>query len=82
MGLFVGLDVSLKRTSVCMIDKAGKVVWLWYSAHIGGGSGGRTEQAGAAGRADWSGERVDDAVSVARFTAQGFCGGVVIPPWK
>ena len=27
MGLYVGLDVSLKRTSVCVIDGAGKVVW-------------------------------------------------------
>ncbi|MBK1665517.1 IS110 family transposase [Rhodospirillum rubrum] len=27
MGLYVGLDVSLKRTSVCVIDEAGKVVW-------------------------------------------------------
>jgi len=27
MGVYVGLDVSLKQTSVCVIDEAGKVVW-------------------------------------------------------
>jgi len=25
MGVYVGLDVSLKQTSVCVIDEAGKV---------------------------------------------------------
>ena len=27
MGVYVGLDVSLKQTSVCVIDELGKVVW-------------------------------------------------------
>ena len=27
MGVYVGLDVSLKQTSVCVIDEEGKVVW-------------------------------------------------------
>ena len=27
MGLYVGLDVSLKRTSVCVVDAAGHVIW-------------------------------------------------------
>lgn len=27
MGVYVGLDVSLKQTSVCVIDEDGKVVW-------------------------------------------------------
>ena len=27
MGVYVGLDVSLKQTSVCVIDESGKVVW-------------------------------------------------------
>ena len=27
MGVYIGLDVSLKQTSVCVIDEAGKVVW-------------------------------------------------------
>ena len=25
---YVGLDVSLKETSICVIDEAGKIVWL------------------------------------------------------
>jgi transposase len=27
MGVYVGLDVSLKQTSVCVVDEAGKVIW-------------------------------------------------------
>ena len=27
MEVYVGLDVSLKQTSVCVIDETGKVVW-------------------------------------------------------
>jgi transposase len=27
MAHFVGLDVSVKETSVCVVDDAGKVVW-------------------------------------------------------
>jgi len=32
MGVYVGLDVSLKQTSVCVIDEAGAVVWRGVSA--------------------------------------------------
>jgi transposase len=27
MEQYVGLDVSLKETSVCVVDQAGKIVW-------------------------------------------------------
>lgn len=34
MGLYVGLDVSLKRTSVCVLDETGRVEWEgWSDTH-------------------------------------------------
>jgi hypothetical protein len=27
MRMFAGLDVGFKRTAVCMLDKAGRIVW-------------------------------------------------------
>jgi transposase len=34
MGLYVGLDVSLKRTAVCIVDEQGGVVWEgWTDTH-------------------------------------------------
>ena len=38
MGVYVGLDVSLKQTSVCVIDEAGRVVWRGSCATCAGRS--------------------------------------------
>lgn len=27
MGFYVGLDVSLKRTHICVVDESGGVIW-------------------------------------------------------
>jgi transposase len=48
MGLYVGLDVSLKRTAVCVLDETGRVEWEgWSDTH--------PEMIGAA-LSRWSGE--------------------------
>lgn len=34
MGVYVGLDVSLKRTAVCVLDETGRVEWEgWGDTH-------------------------------------------------
>ncbi len=43
MGYYVGLDVSLKETSICVVDDAGEVVFLVFGIPCVlrvGGSGG------------------------------------------
>ena len=45
MRMFAGLDVSFKRTAVCVVDEAGRIVWRGVAAgrqevRRGGASGG------------------------------------------
>jgi hypothetical protein len=34
---YVGLDVSLKETSICVVDEAGKIVWRGRTDSYAGG---------------------------------------------
>ena len=70
MDHFAGLDVSVKETSVCIVDDTGKIVWD-SSGLVGGAEESRLPL-----QADWIGSRAIVAVAVQRSGRSRVTGGL------
>lgn len=74
MSYHVGLDVSLKETSVCVPDVSGRVAWRGTCKATARGDGGDDPHTSPRGRAGGAGKR--HAIDVAQLARTGWSAEV------
>src|SRR5512147_550825 len=72
MGHFAGLDVSVKETSLCIVDDAGKI--LREDCERARGAAGEADEPRLPLQADWIGSWAAVAMAVQRSRRSGIAG--------
>ena len=71
MDHFAGLDVSVKETSLCIVDDAGRIVSRSEGCERTRSVAGGTEEPGLLLQADWAGSWTTVAMAVQRSCRSG-----------